>query len=303
MSGRGVQTVRQASFTALFVDSLDRYAMGFPNDTSELTSSSQWTLQSPQYVLNGYFNRLALTQIQFFWNLPTIITGYNDTIAVGDASGSSILGYITIPEGWYVCDVLASTISTLFDAIVTGGTVVANANTGALTFSAPTQFSILPPNYSGLNGGSTVYGRTLQTTGVIPGIAPAVGGGYDLVGGVPTMLPTRFIDLGSRYLTKNQRVKDSSTFLSGQTTNILARINAFAPFTRTYFPPSANSGAVMETPFVLSLDFGQGKLLEWNDDEIISNFDIFLTDETGQILPWSKNWGVEYSFVLSASET
>ena len=303
MSGQGVQTVRQASFTALFVDSMDRYAEGYPNSTAELSSSSQWTLQSRQYVLNGYFNRLSVTSCQFFWNLPTIITDYNDTIAVGNADGSAILGYITIPQDWYVCDSLASAISTLFDAIVTGGTVTANPNTGALTFSAPTGFSILPPNYSGLNGGTLVYGRTYQTAGIIPDNATLSGATYTLIGGIPTMLPTRYIDIGSKYLTKNQKVKDTSTLISGQTTNILVRVNAFAPYTRTYFPPSANSGAVVETPFVLALDCGQGKLLEWNDDEIISNFDIFLTDEYGQLVPWTRDIGCEYSFTLSASET
>jgi len=303
MSGQSVQTVRQASFTALFVDSMDRYADGFPNSTAELTSSSQWTLQSRQYVLNGYFNRIALTSCLFFWNLPTIITGYNDTIAVGNEDGSALLGYITIPQGWYGCDALASAISTLFAIIVTDGTVVADANTGALTFSAPTGFSILPPKYSGLNGGATVYGRTYQTTGIIPDIATLSDATYTLIGGIPSMLPTRYIDIGSKYLTKNQKVKDSSTLLSGQTTNILARVNAFAPFTRTYFPPSANSGMPVETPFVLSSDYGGGKLLEWNDDEIISNFDIFLTDEYGQLVPWTKDIGCEYSFTHSASET
>ena len=303
MDGRGVQTIRQPSFTALFVDSMDRYANGFPNDTAELSSSSQWTLQSRQYVLNGYFNRIALTQIQFFWNLPTIITGYNDTIAVGNADSTAILDYIIIPQGWYVCDELASIISGLFGAIVSGGTVTANPSTGALTFSAPTGFSILPPVYSGLNGGSTVYGRTYQTTGIIPGNGDLVGDVYILIGSIPTMLPTRYIDVGSKYLTKNQKVKDSSTLISGQTTNILARVYAFAPSTRTYFPPSANSGAVRDTPFVVSIDYGTGKQLEWNDTEIISNFDVTLTDEYGSLVPWSRDYGCEYAFTLTASET
>jgi hypothetical protein len=303
MSSRDVQTIRQPSFTSLFVDSMDRYANGFPYDTSQLSSSSQWTLQSRQYVLNGYFNRIALTQIQFFWNLPTIITDYNNSIAIGSADGTSLLGYITIPQGWYTCDSLALDLSTLFDAIITGGTVSADPHSGAFTFTAPTQFSILPPNFPNLTGGINLYGRTYQTTGIIPGIAPAVGGDFALTGIIPTMLPTRYIDVGSRYLTKFQKCKDQSTLISGQITNILARVYAFAPFTRTHFPPSTNSGQELDTPVVLCIDYGTGKQLDWGDDEVISNFDITLTDEYGGIVPWTPQIGCEYAFTLSASET
>jgi hypothetical protein len=279
---------------------MDRYPKGYPGDTSQLTSSSQWTLQSRQYVLNGYFHRLALTQIQFFYNLPTIVTGYNDTIAIGSADGTTLLGYITIPQGWYTCDTLAAAISTLFDAIVTGGTVTANANTGALTFTAPTDFSILPPDSALVNGYQEVLGRSYQTTGIIPGIAT---GSYTLSGTIPTMLPTRFIDISSPYLTKHQRVKDSSTLISGQISNILCRVYIFPPFTRTPWPPTANSGLDVDTPTCISLDFGSGKQLAWAEDEIISNFSITVTDEYGSLLPWAPEYGCEYSFVLTASET
>jgi hypothetical protein len=297
---KDVQVIRQPSFTGLYVDSMDRYAKGYPSDTSQLTSSSQWTLQSRQYVLNGYFHRLALTQIQFFYNLPTIITGYNDTVAIGSDDGTSLLGYITIPQGWYTCDTLASTLSTLFDVIVTGGTVAANPNTGALTFTAPTDFSILPPDSALVTSYSQVIAQTYQTTGIIPGGAT---GSYSISGTIPTMLPTRFVDVGSKYLTKSQRVKDASTLITGQTTNILCRVYIFPPFTRTPWPPTTNSGVDVDTPTCISLDFGSGKQLAWNEDEIISNFDIFLTDEYGSLLPWSPDYGCEYSFVLTASET
>ena len=299
---QNVQVIRQPSFTGLYVDSMDRYAKGYPSDTSQLTSSSQWTLQSRQYVLNGYFHRLALTQVQFFHNLPTIITGYNDTVAIGSDDATSLLGYITIPQGWYTCDTLAAAISTLFDGIVSGGTVTANPNTGALTFTAPADFSILPPD-SSLVSYTEVLGRTYQTTGIIPGAASTVVDVYVLTGGIPTMLPTRFVDIGSKYLTKSQRVKDASTLITGQITNILCRVYMFAPSTRTPWPPTANSGANVDTPTCISIDFGSGKQLAWSELEIISNFDIILTDEYGGLCPWSPEYGCEYSFVLTASET
>jgi len=283
-----VQTIRQPSFTALLVDSMDRYTNGYPADINQQTTSSQWVLQSQQYVLNGYFTRLSITQVQFFWNLPTIITGYNDIINFTDGS-------ITIPQDWYTCDSLASTIQTAFATIYMGGTCTANPITGVLTFSASVPFSVLTAT-------NLILGRAYQTTGVIAGSAKGTGP-YTLSGTVPTMLPTRFISIESRYLTKFQRVKDSSTLTAGQSTNILCRIYAFAPATRTPWPPTAQSGLNVDTPFVLSIDYSYPKLVAWDPTEVVSNFDLTLTDEYGSILPWDPAYGCEYQLTITASET
>jgi hypothetical protein len=283
-----VQTIRQPSFTALLVDSMDRYSAGYPLDSAQQTSSSQWILQSAQYVLNGYFTRLSVTQVQFFWNLPTVITGYNDTIQF-DA------GTITIAQGWYTCDTLASAIQTQFASLYTNGTCVADPNTGVLTFSADVPFTVLPVS-------TTIVGRTYQTTGIISGTSTGAGP-YTQSGTIPSMLPTRFISMESKYLTKFQRVKDSSTLTAGQSTNILCRIYAFPPFTSNPWPPTANSALNAATPFVLSLDYSYPKLVAWDPQESVSNFDLTLTDEYGTIVPWSPAYGCEYQFTITASET
>jgi hypothetical protein len=283
-----VQTIRQPSFTALLVDSMDRYSTGFPADTNQQTTSSQWVLQSAQYVLNGYFTRLSVTQLQFFWNLPTIVTGYNDTINFDSGS-------VIIPQGWYICDSLASTIQTQFSSLYEGGTCVADPITGVLTFSASVPFSISPAS-------SLLLGRTYQTTGIIPGASTGTGP-YTQSGTVPTMLTTRFINIESKYLTKFQRVKDSSTLTAGQSTNILCRIYAFAPATRTPWPPTAQSGLDVDTPFVLSIDYSYPKLVAWDPTESVSNFDLTLTDEYGTLVPWAPAYGCEYQLTITASET
>jgi len=302
---KDVQNVRQASYTALLVDSMDRYPNGYPDDVLTQTTSSEWTLQASQYVLNGYFTRLALTQIQFFWNLPTVIVGYNNRYGFF----FNILGFIpiTIPTGWYSPDTLAQAIldysTGTFGPPITGFTCVANPTTGILTFGYSDRFYLLSPTVAANEATSrtipaNIYARSYQTAGAIPGEAFAVSGGrFELSGTLPTMLATRFINLESKYLTKHQRVKDSSTLLSGQSTNILCRINAFAPSTRTPWPP-----LVPETPFVISIEYSTAKLINWSPDEIVSNFDISLTDEYGQLVPWDSSFGCEYSFNIIASE-
>lgn len=305
-----VQTIRQPAYTALLVDSMDRYTNGYPEDILRQTSSSNWTLQSGQYVLNGYFTRLALTQIQFFWNLPTVAVNYNSAYAFN----FSDLGftYISIPTGWYTPATLATAIlnwsTGSFNPVpLTGFTCTANAITGVLTFGYGSAFSIYAPSLTPQGSRAIppiIYARAQQTAGIIPGTATIIPAGepgagtYTISGTVPTMLATRFINVESKYLTKYQRVKDSSTLTNGQSTNILCRVNAFAPSTRTPWP-----ALVADTPFVVAMDFATTKLINWSPEEVISNFDISLTDEYGTLIPWTPAYGCEYSFTLIASET
>jgi hypothetical protein len=288
---------------------MDRYADGYPSDITTQTTSSNWTLQAQQYVLNGYFTRLSVTSVQFFWNLPTIVGGYNNHFPFE----FSDIGYtdIFIPTGWYTATTLGAAIVAWSngtgpgDAPLSGFSCVVNSITGVMTFKYGSAFFIPKATAASSAGGSRqiaplVFGRAQQTAGIIPGTAAPVSGGYAISGTVPTMLPTRFINIESKYLTKYQRVKDSSTLTSGQSTNILCRVNAFAPSTRTPWPAT---GTVTDTPFVVAIDFATIKLINWSPSEIISNFDISLTDEYGTLVPWAPSYGCEYSLTLIASET
>ena len=64
--------IRQPAYAQLNLSSTDRY----PNFTQQFNapiSSSSYTLQRPNYLLNGYFTRLGISQVQFQYNLPTIV--------------------------------------------------------------------------------------------------------------------------------------------------------------------------------------------------------------------------------------
>jgi len=63
--------IRQPAYAQLNVSSTDRYS-SFIAPFENPTTSSQWILQRPNYLLQGYFTRLALTQIQVQNKLPTI---------------------------------------------------------------------------------------------------------------------------------------------------------------------------------------------------------------------------------------
>ena len=318
------QTIRQPSASALLIDSMDRYADGYPSGPNNLISSSQWRLQSQGNVLNGYFTRLCLSQIQFFWTLPTVIAGYNDQVNFTTYSATTpfppLASYVaTIPPGFYSVLSLLYATTTAMNTIVgtTVFTVPTTVDTG--TGSYPLGNMVLIGNKAFTIDVPSVpasrAGRFYQTSGLIPSANPDAATSTQ-VGGVPTLLPTRFIDITSSYLTKYQRVKDASSLSTGSTQNILGRVYAFAGNTSTPWPPStqtpATSAPFIPTytwttpePFVVNQDLATAKWLNWSPDEygISGNFDITLLDEYGTLVPWDVSYGSEYQFTLLCSES
>jgi hypothetical protein len=86
--------IRQPAYAQLSVSSTDRYNnhVGGLSSTTATTSSS-FIFQRQGYLLNGYFTRLALTQVQFQYNLPTIV-------ATTDAYTGNEKFVIVYPSGY-----------------------------------------------------------------------------------------------------------------------------------------------------------------------------------------------------------
>lgn len=287
--GDGV-SIRQPSSAQLLIDSLDRYPKGFVPALANVISSSSWSLNLQQIAMNGYIHRLAVSQIQFQWNLPTIITGYNDTLRFTYSTSTFTA---TLAQGFYTPDDMATEIERAMNAAYGSGvfTVVFSELTGSFAISAPAVFLFLP---TGIN--PTRSTRAYLTLGIIPGGTAST----IYAGTQPTMLATRYVDICSSYLTKYQRLKDTNTLPSNIVSNCIARIYPVALNTQVYLTPSTSVGS---QPFIVALDFGNPKQIAWSPDEGISNFDILLLDEDGQQLPYSSQFGCEYNFVLLASET
>jgi hypothetical protein len=289
---------------------MDRYITGYPTSAAGVLSSSQWTSQKQYYILNGYFNRIALTQVQFFWNLPTIITGYNDQIDIVYNDDTSYI--VTLPQGWYNANQIGKAVVDLLNAVVPGApfSYVLTDPPGCIQLRSNAKpFTIRVPESS-----VSRTARFYQTAGFIPQNSTAIAEDDNRTEtlGVPTLLATRYVDITSHYLTKFQRVKDASTLATGDSQNILSRIYAFAGMTDTTWPPLTitldEKGASVYTygvpaPFVVVQDYSSPKNISWNPDEAVSNFDITLLDEYGTILPWTTQIGCEYQITLLASET
>ena len=296
-------TQRPPAYAELLIDSLDRYGTGFPGSFAGVTSSSDWKLNLQQIALNGYLTRLAVSQIQFFWNLPTIITGYNDqfrvVVSAGAGSGSAT---VVLDQGFYTPDELATELETKLNADPTVGaatwTVAYVPANGNFAFSVAGAGSLFV--FSPVGSSVTRFSRCLSTLGCLrTGGTPAAA----QYSSQPTMLPTRYIDLCSAYLTKFQRVKDITTLPSNTISNVIARIYPTPPNQRI---PLANDGSVGSTPFTLCIDYNTPKHIRWSPEEAVSNFDLQLRDEYGDLVPFDKTtglFGCEYQLTVLATES
>ena len=295
-------TQRPPASAFMLVDSLDRYGVGWPATDNGVTTSSDWKLNFQTPVLNGYLTRLALTQLSFQYNLPTIITGYNDTIRV-TATGGGGTQNVVIAQGFYLPEDLADAIETaLQGAYPTQNFTCTFENyVFKIVNGAGNDFWLITPaNPNVIAAGTTnLLARTYITLGFLGrygNLTPAT----TLTGGVPTMIATRFIDICSYYLTKYQRVKDTSTLINQPRADMIYRLYPVPPNQRVNLDLNNSVGS---TPFSITVDPNTPKHASWNVGEAISNFDIQVRDEFGDLLPWSAQYGCEYQFTFLASES
>jgi hypothetical protein len=283
----------------LMVSSTDRYTTFFDRLANPTTASS-WQLNKQQNILSGYFTRLAITQIQFQWNIPTIIENYNAFFGI-DISGVSI--FISIPTGFYTPASLATEIETLvkddddydedWDFTVTG------SSTG-FTFSvaSPYDFTITPPVVDDDAPDAIEFSKFLILIGAFENTFTE---NTDLaITGVPTMLATRWVDICSSRLTQFQRVKDATTLPQNLTSDVIARVYAVPP------GQSMNDdmpGQILAIPNIFCIDYNTPKHIKWSPDQAVNNFDVQVFDEYGQLMYWSPEYQTEYQMTILASET
>lgn len=306
---------RPPAYAELLVDSLDRYAQGFPPALAQ-TSSSDWQTILQQIVLNGYFTRLAVTQIQFQWNLPTIIVGYNDTIRITiEETGQPDTTFnLVIDEGYYTPDALAAEIEAEGIAGAPAGanfTCVYDTLFGGFQIGVDVPGGFAVAIVAASPGNELNQARALSTTGLytVAGLPPLPG----FTGAPPTMLATRFVDICSTTLTKFQRVKDSTTLKNPTISNVIARVYPTAPNTSVqtrgeYITDVTKlpGNSIGSTPFSLCIDYNTPKFIKWSPEEALGNFDLQLRDDFGQLLPYNPGNGgacCEYQLTILASES
>lgn len=295
---RGVD-IRQPSTALLGVSSADRYV----DKTQKLNSPSSpfdVLLTSKQNFLNGFFTRIALTEVRIPWLLPTIQSNRQDTMRLEYQTGGVTTPFTLRIRGdsWYTPTTLAAEVqramrsSSPFDGGVNKPNFTCTYSATAYAFTYATNVGgdtmrFLPTLTENTTG---LYEMMAWQTQALLATAPSK---------VPKMIFTEFIDIVSNQLTYAQDVKDGDT--GDISRDVVARI---------YLAPEGFSDPtqVGSAPFIVYRQFQTPKQIKWDTNLPIGQLSFQVYDDRGNILtsgfPFAGNQDLlgDWSITLLVSE-
>jgi hypothetical protein len=336
------RTIRHPKTAELHLDSLDRYVPGIlpalsnPNTpqnfckyigpiigASSIDSTNNCVIQTKNNLLYGYLSRVALTQFQLNWRVPTVVTGYNDLLSVFNGTTTTIL---TIPQGYYNVVNLGTTLQTLLRTVTGLGSLSvsppdtqatptgANVDVGytIVTGGSPMAFS-----YAGTSDGQAdQIGRANRLIGVNragAGFTPdilttsltsiVVNPTTTFTMGVPNFRYTDYVDIVSQALTNYKDTKDGNSSVSSPAA-VLGRI-----WLTEYPLASQASGNAWPQdgmwgmgPMTFVKNWQHPNWSQWSPNQTLSSIDISLLDMWGYPLPWTSTLNTEWSATLTVTE-
>jgi hypothetical protein len=258
------QTIRQPSVANLMVDSTDRDFARFP---------SPWDFQitKNQSMFNGFFTRIATTEVVVDWNLPNIsdVNGNRSLLFLVTGTYAGLLR-VDLDEGFY-------TVAQALEAIVAN----LNGQTAPAVFTIYQAFAVTGIGYN--NGDITSITSPVAAPNLVNQLNFAVVGfGTPTVDvNSPDIRGVRYIDFVSSELTYVQEVKDATTAQTDR--NVLCRFYfAFdtpVPTDIYGFPILMGYEA-----FNLRRIFNPAKQIKWDPNLPIGNITFQVYDSNNQIV-------------------
>jgi len=328
------RTIRHPKTAELHLDSLDRYTLSdVPVVVAQVANPDQNTakyygpafapitesstnnclIQTKRNLLYGYMSRVALTQFNLNYNVPTIVTDYNDKFALALGAGAGTLFTYTIPQGYYTATTLAATLQALLRATTTnpipGATVTPPTNqTTATPGSIQSGFVFASNNgvllqfvagTPGANGTlSNIYGRTWRLLGVNAQVQAV-----SLSLAVPNLRPTDYVDIVSNALTNYKDTKDANSSIQSPG-SVLGRIwlNECGVNNQTATNGYPDPNLLGVSPLTITKTWVNPNWSQWSPNQAINSVDITLLDMWGNALYWSPTFQTEWSATLTVTE-
>jgi len=195
--------IRMPATANLMIDSYDR--------NSNYPDAGSFTIQKNASILNGFFTRIATTEVVLEWAVPNIVEGYNANIfiTVGVTEEEIIL-----PQGFY-------TVKLALDTIVTKANEAFPLNTFSILQDGGDYYLKCIVTAGGAAQIFTFETYTLLLADL--GFTQNVSASQKLVGEnqYPDIRYYRYLDFVSSDLTYAQDLKDSST--ANQVRDVLCR--------------------------------------------------------------------------------
>ena len=189
--------VREPSTANLTIDSVDRNNFGN-------TTSASFSISKPNSILNGFFTRIATSEVVLDWLEPNINASFATNCVTLDISGASPVS-VSVPVGFYnVAQILDAAVQRLNDISGTTSTAFVINN------------AVSPPTLKATNGALYWSIQIAAGNGINGFMGIGAGyytspGGSVYLDGVADIRRVRYIDFVSPELTYNQELKDSST--------------------------------------------------------------------------------------------
>ncbi len=292
--------IRMPATAVLTVDTADRLKFDANGYAIAPSAVNNLYINTQQTLVQGYFTRLALTELNMNWNIPNVNARNNTlTLRLFDGLGGSTDLTTDVPaDGFYDPVALATTLTSSlatdiallpapYPARYPAITVTYNQIACAFQIQnsiAGNNFLIVPKNIGASDDLTNMMGF-----GAIPSSATPAS---TWIGGFATMQYTPYFDIISRQLTKKQNVNDNSTS-TNTGRNLLARIyltpegiTQVPLIDPVLAPPYTTLEASMIgcRPFTLHREFQIPKQIFWDTKEFLNVVDLSLTDYKGNIL-------------------
>ena len=294
------------------------------NFNRDVPNSNDFIISSPGALIYGYINKIIVTQIQLQYNIPTVCIGRNDFFHLQFISPIGVFGFgqFIIPYGFYTPTEMASILQTLivntpaFNAV---GLTVSYALQFGFIFTSSNNFGLFVPEPGVLRtvGFSQEQVDSILKTYKMLGLT-AENGIKNPVSSTPTFivsshypdfLYTPYIDFYSDVLTNYQNVKDTNTsiakpkgllarlYLSGTGNIQVQTVSQLAP------TPLIPSEALGSSPFVMTADLNNPKVIQWTRDVAVPSIDFQLRDCYGDLIPGIKEkFPTEFQMTLLCVE-
>lgn len=277
-------TVRPSS-TALFcVDSADRYASTIDAQFGT-TSPYNFAITRSQSLLNGFFKRIAVTEVVFPYSIPNVNKQTNTITLIYNGGAEQTL---TLTEGFYSPPALAALLqAALIAATANAGITVVYLSTGQFQINATAGQDIILFDPSASNNSFSLFD-------LLGGTDDWINGAQILTGRSTRARFTDFVDIVSPQLSYNQSLKDGSTdpiirdtlcrvYIEDETSPVVPVYQTAAP-AGPVIQGSASVAIPGTYPYTIYRKFPHPKQIMWDNTQPVGNLTFQVYDSRGTLL-------------------
>lgn len=283
-----VITERASSSQYLVINSADRNQNSSLDGFDSGASWSDFKVQKPQAILDGFARRIRPVEIRFPWFVPNISVKNNKLwLLIDPGIPPSTLKTIVLPPGFYTPSSLVSALNLALATAVPTSPPIFSYNQVSYTYTltvgsaSVVLYSIDPANNNNLLADWYNRASLLKTLGFYNTQAGAlVTPTATMTGGSTLSSYTDYVDIVSDKLMYYTDVKDGSS--SNQNTNTSLIMRVFA--TNEVSLADANGVPQTCTPFLISRQFKNAKNIQWNPDAMVDWLDIKVLDMYGDVI-------------------